>query len=248
MKNLLFGVVSAGLLILCGCTNTARFDYSAARGPMPTFSPLPDAPTLGVLPAMDARGEKYLSTDDDSMPSPTGGSFWLGMIPGMPFAWHTILYPEQGEDFATLHQFDFRPASDIAGAAAESLKRSGLFAQVKMVNNLNAPGCRYLWKTEILDTQYRGWLITYGVTYLAAPVLWAIGFPDGISTVDLAVRFTLIDSATGQAVWKYEYVGDDHLWHWMYARIGEDCRLYAELMKFAMAKATTDLNAKLGAR
>ena len=248
MKKFLFSAVCAGALLLCGCTNTARFNYSAATGPMPVFSTLPNNPTVGVLPAVDKRGEKYILSGDSSMPSPTGGSFWLGMIPLMPFGWHTLLYPEQATNFATMHQFDFKPADDLATAAAESLKQSGLFSQVKIQRDAKNAPYDYLWKTEMLDTQYRGMLLTYGITYLAAPVLWVIGFPDGISTVDLSLRFTLIEVASGKAVWQYEFNGSDYLWHWIYTRIGEDCSLYASLMKFGMASAMTDLDAKLGGK
>lgn len=246
MKKLFLGAAFAGLMLCTGCTNTARFNYSAVPGPMPVFSMLPNNPTLGVLTAIDRRGEKYIASAENSMPSPTGGSYWLGLIPGMPFAWHTLLYPERSTDFATLHQFDFDPVNDLAEAAAQSLKQSGLFSQVKIVRDANSKNYDYIWKTDILDTQYRGWMLTYCVTCLAAPVFWAIGFPDAVSSVDLALRFSLIEVATGNKVWQYEFVGDDSLCHWIYARIGEDGTLYASLMKLAMAKATTDLNSKLG--
>jgi len=225
-----------------GCSNTSRFNYSAAYGSMPMLMPLPGNPTVGVLPAEDCRDAVTYPDDDNA--NETSGSYYLGMIPFMPFGWHTMRHPEQSGEFATLSQFDFKPAEDLAEAAALSLKTSRLFAQVKRVRDPQNSACTYLWRTRLNSTKYRGFLITYGITYIGAPFLWLIGFPDGLSSARLAVDFELIDCATGKVVWNFRNDLGDTLWHWMYARIGADADLYARMLKYALSRALTDLSGR----
>ena len=222
-----------------GCSNTSRFNYSAGFGAMPAMTPLPGGPTVGVLPAEDFRDADTYAAGDNSNESI--GSYYLGMIPFMPFGWRTMRHPEQSGEFATLSQFDFNPSEDLAVASAISLKSSQLFAKVERVRDPQKCDCTYLWRTRLRNTYYRGHLITYGVTYIGAPVLWLIGFPDGLSTAELDVDFELVDRATGAVVWSFRNDLGDSLWHWMYARIGADADLYARMMKYALSRSLLDL-------
>ena len=230
-------------VMLTGCSNVSRFDYSSAYGAMPTFTPLPGAPTIGVLPAEDHRD--YRSYPDEDNDNETGGSYYLGLLPFFPFGWHFMRHPEQSGGFATLSQFDFNPSEDLAVAAAISLKTSGLFAKVERVRDPNNCNCTYLWKTRLRNTNYCGYLFTYGITYLAAPVLWVFGFPDGLSSARLDIDFELVERSSGRVVWQFrnDVLGETML-HWIYARVGADADLYARLMKYAMARSLADLSAR----
>ena len=191
--SLAAGVLAA--VLVAGCSNTARFDYSGAPGAMPVFSPLPGEPTVGVLPAEDLRDAATYADDDNS--NEFYGSYYLGLIPFFPFGWRSMRHPEQSGEFATLSQFDFNPAEDLADASVRSLRASRLFSKVERVRDPQKSDCTYLWRTKLRGSRYRGYLITYGITYFAAPLLWVIGFPDGVSSEDLKVDFELVDRASG---------------------------------------------------
>ena len=230
----------AAALFVTGCSNTSTFDYSGAYGAMPTFAPLPGNPTVGVLPAEDHRDSDTYALQDNSNESV--GSYYLGLIPLMPFGWHTMRHPEQSGEFATLSQFYFNPSEDLAAASAVSLKTSKLFAKVERVRDPNNCNCTYLWRTKLRNTYYRGHIITYCLSIFVPP-LWVIGFPDALSTAELDVDFELVERATGRVVWVYRNELGDSLWHWIYARVGADADLYARMMKDAMARSLADLSA-----
>ena len=240
-----FSILAAAVcavLFATGCSNTSRFDYSGAYGAMPTFSVLPGAPSVGVLPAEDHRD--YRSYDDNDNDNETGGSYYLGLLPFFPFGWRFMRHPEQSGEFATLSQFDFNPTEDLAVAAALSLKTSKLFSKVERVRDPKNCDCTYLWRIRLRNSSYCGYLFTYGITYFAAPLLWVVGLPDGLSSVRMDIDFELVDRATGRVIWQYrnEHLGETVV-HWIYARIGADADPYARLMKYAMARSLADLSA-----
>ena len=239
----IFAAAVCAAILTTGCSNTSRFDYSGAYGAMPTFAQLPGAPTVGVLPAEDHRD--YRSYPDNDNDNETGGSYYLGMLPFFPFGWHFMRHPEQSGEFATLSQFDFNPSEDLAAAAAISLKTSKLFAKVERVRDPKNCDCTYLWKTRLRNTNYCGYLFTYGLTYIGAPFLWVLGIPDGLSSVRLDIDFELVERATGRVVWSYrnDVLGETVV-HWIYARVGADADPYARLMKYAMARSLNNLSIK----
>ena len=239
----ILAVAALAALITTGCSNTSRFDYSSAYGAMPTFAPLPGEPSVGVLPAEDHRDHRsYPDHDNDNE---TGGSYYLGLLPLFPFGWHYMRHPEQSGEFATLSQFDFNPTEDLAVASAIGLKTSGLFSKVERVRDPRYSDCTYLWRTKLYNTNYCGYLFTYGITYFFSPFLWVIGFPDGLSSVRLDVEFELVERATGRVVWRSENgILGETVVHWIYARVGADADPYARLMKYAMARSLNDLAAR----
>ncbi|MBO7089619.1 MAG: hypothetical protein J6W70_06915, partial [Lentisphaeria bacterium] len=58
-------------------------------------------------------------------------------------------------------------------------------------------------------------------------------------------KFELVERATGEVVWQYDWLDSDYLNHWIYARIGKDVSIYPELMKRAMNSALNDLSQKV---
>ena len=238
MKKTMFFIAAA--VLLTGCTNVARFDYNAAQGTTAAFQDAgAGAGTIAVPPFLDQRGTTHPVGDH--------GSFYLGFIPLMPFGYVGMDEPEKSEDFVSLGWFHFNPQVDLADSAAMSLKASNLFADVKRVGNVNQADSDYIWRGIVTNTCYSGYMYSYCITYLLSPVLWVLGAPSGTSVNELWVRFELIERKSGKAVWNYEYRGSDCINHWIYARVGKDTSLYAQMMKQAMNGALLDLSQKLPA-
>ena len=85
-------------------------------------------------------------------------------------------------------------------------------------------------------------MFSYCVTYIAAPVFWLLGAPMGYSRNELWVNFALVERASGKTIWTYKYRDKDYIVHWIYARVGKDTSLYAQLMRRAMNAALYELN------
>jgi len=226
--------VAAAVLTLAGCTNVAQFGYSEAETPMVGFGG-PEAASVAVLPFLDKRPQNAGDCE----------ARLLGLVPLAPYGYVEKLYPERSEDFISLGRFYFNPEEDLAAAAVLSLKASKLFEHVTLARSAAKTDAEYLWRGTLTDSTYTGALLTYGVTYFAAPVLWVVGMPEGASHNTLGVRFELLEKKSGRTVWSYEFKGTDCVVLWLYARIGKDTSLYAELMRRAMNQALTDLAAKL---
>ncbi len=240
--------VCAGLLT--GCTSVAKFDYSAAQGTMSKFQEKGAATkTIAVVPFMDQRGTKYFDPMQAGQATahPVGdhGSFYLGFLPLVPAGYMEKEEPENSEDFVSLGRFHFDVQRDLADASLVSLKESNLFADVMKANNIEQAKADYIWRGKVTNTYYSGSMFSYCITYFASPVLWVLGAPSGVSENELWVEFELVDRATGKVLWTYDYRGRDYLIHWLYARIGEDTKMYAELMKQAMNGALYELSHKL---
>ena len=238
---------SAALILLAaflaGCTNVATFDYNAAPGSITVFQEAGRSgkKTVAVLPFMDQRSSGILDPDKIG----ERGSLYLGFLPLMPFGYLIKSEPEKSDDFVSLGRFHFDPANDLANAAMVSLKASNLFAGVTRSGNLQQAQTDYIWRGKLLSTAYRGNMYSYCITYFFSHVFWIIGVPSGTSWNRLAVQFELIDRKSGQAVWRYDFNREDSITHWLYARVGKDCSMYALLMKLAMNQALRDLSAKV---
>ncbi len=230
----LTGLILGGLF-LTGCTNIASFAYSEAETPMMGFGGA-EAKSIAVLPFLDRRG----------MEKGESGSFYLGLLPLMPYGFLNKPFPERSDDFVSLGRYHFDPANDLAAASVQSLKASKLFEQVSFARSAAQAGnVEYIWRGTLTDSTYSGTLLTYFVTYFAAPALWLVGAPEGVSRNTLGVRFELVRPAGGKVVWSYDYLGSDFVVHWIYARVGKDTSLYPELMRRAMTRALADRARKL---
>ena len=249
-KFIVSAVGIAAALVLGACNNVAKFDYNGAQGTLAKFAePGSATKSVAVMPFMDQRGAKYFDPSQAGLASahPSGdhGSFFLALIPFMPFGYVEKEQPELSEDFVSLERFHFDVQNDLAAAAFASLKSSNLFSEVKRANTAaQADGADYIWRGSVTSTFYRGRIFTYGISVFS-PILWVVGIPDGSSTNELGVKFELVDRASGNVVWEYNYLNSDYLNHWLYARVGKDTSLYPELMKQAMNGALYDLSKKM---
>ena len=250
-RFILSAAVAAVALILSACNNIAKFDYQGAPGTMAKFREAGSATkSIAVMPFMDQRGSKYFDPEQADLASarPAGdhGSFFLGFLPLMPFGYVEKEQPELSEDFVSMERFHFDVQNDLAAAAFASLKSSNLFSNVKRANTASqAADADYIWRSSVSSTFYRGRIFSYGITYFFAPILWVVGVPTGSSTNELAVKFELVERASGDVVWEYSYRNSDYLNHWLYARVGKDTSIYARLMKQAMNGALYDLSQKM---
>ena len=243
MNKIMFFSAALTAVLLTGCTNVATFDYNGAPGTIAVFQERGSAQkTVAVLPFMDQRSASV------SDPGEVGdrGSFYLGFLPLMPFGYLIKSEPEKSDDFVSLGRFHFDPQNDLANAAMISLRQSNLFAKVIRANNQEqAASADYIWRGKLLSTRYRGNMYSYCITYFLSHVFWIIGVPSGTSWNQLHVQFELIDRASGQIVWQYDFNQEDSITHWIYARVGKDASLYAVLMKLAMNSALKDLEPRL---
>ena len=248
MRKLFLSAAFAAALVLSACTNITKFDYMSAPGTMARFREAGSAAkTVAVMPFMDQRGSKHFDPAQ-TVDHPAGdhGSFFLGFIPFMPFGYVEKEQPENSEDFVSLGRFHFDVQNDLAAAAIASLKSSGLFSSVVKANNTaQAANADYIWRGSVTSTFYRGRMFSYGITYFFSPVLWVVGIPSGSSTNELAVKFELVERASGNIVWEYSFSESDYLNHWIYARVGKDVSIYPRLMKEAMNGALFDLSQKM---
>jgi len=242
MKVSRIGTIAACALCALGCTSVKTFDYEGARGSMIRVRPNAGPKSVAVLPFLDQRG-----ASDGTHAYNDRGSYWLGWIPFVPSGFEYKPSPEKSDGFLTLERFHFDPQEDLARAAAISLRRSGIFRDVKQANNdAQGAGADYLFRGRVTVASYEGDIWSCCITYGFAPGLWVLGVPYATSYNSLAVEFELVDRATGASVWKYAYDGTDYLNHWIYQpRSGEDTSLFASLMKEAMNGAVLDMSRKV---
>ena len=237
--------------VLTACANLATFDYNAAVSPMAEFKDVKvPKKTVAVVPFLDQRDSKYYDKTQAKQaaahPAGDHGSFLYGFIPLMPAGFVEKEKPEASDSrFVSLKRFQFDVSNDLAAAAFESLKQSGLFTDVSKANSVEEADTDYVWRGKVTNTYYGGNIYSYCLTYLVSPVFWVLGAPSGTSENQLWVKYELIDRKTGDVVWNYDFRGRDYLTHWIYARTGKDTSLYPELMRQGMNKALWELSVKL---
>jgi len=239
MKRINFkAILAATALCAAGCTSVATFDYEGARGTMIRISPNGGLKSVAVMPFLDQRGA---FVGDHSYND--RGSYWLGWFPFVPSGFDVKNSPEKSDGFLTFERFRFNPQEDFAAAAAASLRRSGLFANVTQANNDAQVQADYVFRGRIKATTYEGDIWCCCITYGFAPLLWAAGVPCATSFNTLSVEFEMIERATGNKVWGYGYDSSDYLNHWIYQpRTGEDASLFAAMLKEAMNGALVNMS------
>jgi hypothetical protein len=230
-------MLAAAALCAAGCTSVATFDYEGARGTMIRVSPNGGTKSVAVMPFMDQRGAY---TGDHRYND--RGSYWLGWIPFIPCGFEVKGSPEKSDGFITLERFHVHPQEDFAAAAAASLRRSGLFANVSQANSDSQVQTDYVFRGRVKAVTYEGDIWSCCITYGFAAGLWVLGVPYATSFNSLSVEFELVECATGNKVWGYAYDGSDYLNHWIYQpRSGEDVSLFAALLKEAMNGAVVNM-------
>ena len=242
VRMFLIGLVAGALAT--SCASTAHFDYRRAPGTMQRFRMPISNGTVCVESYRDCRPTTLAEDGGVALPSLERGSFALGWLPLMPCAWVSKSRPEVpgGHSFATLRSYWCQFDVELAGATVASLNYSHLFSTPCV---LAAPGVvetDWIFRGTLYDSGYEGERLTYGVTYLLAPALWAVGFPTAVSHNRLSVGFELINRRTGKVAWQFHYSGKGSTVHWLYWNVGKDASRYPQLMRTALNAALYDLS------
>ena len=249
---LLFLVGVCALVLFCSsCASTAKFDYASAPGCMMRFQAEHQLPPITVVPFRDARPSHKAAEGREresvlaKLPE-SRGSFAIGWVPLMPYAWKCRQMPEvkQGS-LATLRSFWCDFDRELAEAAMTSMKEAGFFRDVRFAETPEEADTRFLFTGTIHSTRYEGERLTYGLTYLGAPLLWVLGCPTAVSHNHLCVSFRVVDRQEHKVLWRFRYEGEEARTHFLYARVGEDAAMYALLMKQAMNAALHDLKTQV---
>ena len=243
-------VAALAASVLSACSSFATFDYASVPTPMAKFPEVNFAKkTVAVVPFLDERGTKYYDATQakqaNAHPAGDHGSLYYGFIPLLPAGFVEKEQPEMSPGFVSLDVFQFDVKRDLSDAAFLSLKHSDLFSNVSRAGSVEQANADYVFRGRVTDTYYGGNMYSYCLTYLVSPVFWVLGAPSGTSENHLWIKFELIDTATGNVVWNYDYRGRDYITHWIYARIGKDTSLYAGLMRQGMNEALWELSQKL---
>jgi len=245
-RNLLLKTLPplAAVLLLASCASTASFNYTILPGSVPRYSPLPSETSIAVLPFTDMRTRYQTAGTDDAAER---GSFAAGWIPLMPYGWIEKRFPEQTHvhNFATLNTYWCQFDRELAQASAESLEFCGLFSRVYRADTAAQTDADWLFRGSYALTEYQGERLTYGVTYLLAPLLWTVGFPCAVSHCRMALNFEIIERSSGRILWKFAYDGGDHIVQWLYYNYGEDAQRFTKLTNYALGAAIFDLKSAI---
>lgn len=178
-------------LLASGCMPHATIWNYLVESYQPTSQPLTQK-RLVVPPFKDSRP----TTNEDA------GA--LIYIPLMPYGWLDYALPEGAFAFAVelvpVHQF--RPKDDLARAAADELRASGIFKEVNAAPR--AIEGDLVLHGEIKSTRYYAILLSYGLS-IAAGFPWLIGLPAGKVINELVVEFSFEDSGTSTVLWRKRY-------------------------------------------
>jgi len=233
LPAILASAVSAA--ILAGCGTVAKFSYPDKMSALAVASQSAPYPQkVAVPPFEDFRS-------DDNMTS----TMSLYYLPLCPFGFIECERPETGSRFPTIDSLDFTPSEDLAKAAALSLKRSNLFSDVFFTFGGEKGNADLILEGKVLSTYYKGRLLSYGLSIYSC-YLWAFGAPSGTSLNKISVQLTL-KTKSGRVVWDRTVSREDYIVQWIYARRGQDAKLYAPMMREAMNEAISDLASKLRA-
>ena len=241
----------AAAAILSGCTSTGRFVYDESndKNSLVRFTEEAVKKRVAVLPFTDRRqlsrndlidetGTRVESVGSENM-------MLLGFVPLVPLGYVTSERPENSGDFITLGAYHFEVANDLSAAAALSLRHSKLFSKVTTSRSAEEAGkVDYLFIGELQKASYKGLLFSYGVTYFVAPALWLFGAPQGRSSNELELKFSLLERQSGRSLWSYNYRGTDSVNHFLYGEPGTDVSKFSALTREALNSALRDLSSK----
>ena len=228
-----------------GCvTDVARFEYPYRDIEETSLGHAVVDDTLRVEAFSDAR-----ATLQDLNP----GLFCLIPLP----LGYVRFFPERSAGILSTRKFDFTPTTDLAEAAATSLRGSGLFAEVycytpgwmepltseafleRETYMRKAPPSRFVLTGRVLMTNWSGgaW---FGNALFVFP-LSIIGFPCYHCGCALQLELTLCDSLNGKVVWHDTFEANASVMIGYYYNRGEDYRCFAVAMQEIMETAIEEL-------
>ncbi|OGV56889.1 MAG: hypothetical protein A2017_05120 [Lentisphaerae bacterium GWF2_44_16] len=219
---------------ISGCGTTAKFVYPSNHKNIARFSLNPKYnSTIAVLPFEELRKDNN-----------TSGTYYLYLIPLMPYGYMTYDRPDAARMFVSINQFDFDVSEDMAKAAATSIRRSGLFKDVFFTFGGEKDKADYILTGEIYSTYYKGRIFSYGLSIFGS-LFWFLGFPSGTSSNELIFKLQLKSIAENKIIWEYTCSKDDYIVQGLYYGSGRDVKAYTTLMEDCMNNALSDLNKSL---
>ncbi len=250
-KNSLFLVFSALFILFLGsgCNNIAVYSGQGSTPPIGRLANTTGNKKVAVLPYADLREYKYSDPAQSALacefPSGDRGSLYWGLLPLLPAGHAATSYPGRSEHFISISRYFFNPAQDLTNNTASTLIQAGLFGQISRaasIDEARALGADYVWEGALETAYYDGYLITYGVTYIAAPVFWLLGAPYGVSYNTLQAKFRLIDCRSGECVWEETVSQEDSLVQWIYSGYGQDVSMFQPLFQQSLNSALVKMS------
>jgi hypothetical protein len=187
MKKILISIIIFALLNI-GCASQKAWIYDTNN-----YSSLSTQinKKVAVLPFKDSRENK------------NSNKMGLGFIPLFPYGWMNFKAPEGSQ----LHMFtglwtNYNPKEDFSKALAEELASTNIFKEAYF--DFKKGESDLVIKGEILSTDYKSKLYTYGVSFFAG-YLWIVGFPTGSASNDLSVELSCIDAKTEEVLFSKKY-------------------------------------------
>jgi len=225
-------LLAPALLLAAGCLTT-NFVYpndAAGLFKADAGKTLPDK--VAVLPFEDVR-----------QPGNTFSTAYLSLIPLYPYGYVSYHRPDAASGFLTVLNYNFKPAEELAKAAALSMRRSGLFQNVYFTYGGELAQANFVLQGRVTSTFYEGTAYSYGLS-CAGSYLALVGAPYGSSLNRLGLSLTL-KNRFGVTVWEYSAEREARILQWIYTDVGADLRQYPALMQQIMNDAMRDLAAKI---
>ncbi|MBI3736473.1 hypothetical protein HY256_08165 [Candidatus Sumerlaeota bacterium] len=206
MPNFKIFLTFLALPLIHGCAFQAKFTYPLDP-PIRVANENPPDVRLTVLPPQDARPQN-------------NRYFPIYIFPLVLWGPIQNQRPENPAAFPTVSRFEFSLKRDIPEAIARHLQSAGIAKWAAAGKRESNPDADYFVETEVKSTQYRGKVMTYGLSIFAFP-LYFIGAPAWRSDVDLELTLRLKDRA-GQEIWSAPVRGTWGLWTGYYYNSGRD--------------------------
>lgn len=188
--------------------------------------------TVSVTPFLDQR--ENANRDNLS----------LSIVPGVPYVKANYQVPETSNAHVNSKLWiNFKPTEDFSKALATELSNTDLFAASYFSHEKKAD---YHLVGEIINTQYKGRIYTYGAS-IYAPLLWSIGLPYGEVSNDLAIKLSLVNTKTGKSEFSKSYLAPTYEKRsWIY-NVHSDFE-YSAMLKSIYEEFIVDLRASANSK
>lgn len=213
-------------MTVSGCVARAGWQYL----------PNPAPPAGKSLPVVLA-----VRTFKDDRPDANHTYLWLCMLPLVPYCTADYDRPDSANGFLTMSAYDFRPATDLANAAASEMRNSGLFRDVYVTDRSVEPEAQLMLRGVIHDTNWQG----TRYAYMLGPyqgLLYATGLPIGSVDDTLTLDLQLVEQANKRVLWTYTVNGESKITESYYKHFSDDFS-YPQIFRDGMKGAVESLRA-----
>jgi hypothetical protein len=236
MKKIISSLlVCLSILVFTGCGSTGKFVYPAK---MSSLIQIDSEPVLNkrvaVLPFDDYR------SDENSCWFP------LYLIPLMPFSWGDYERPDAASMFLSIVKYDITPSEDLAKATAVSLRHSNIFQDTFFTMGGEKQNADFILTGRIKMLKYKGKMFTYCLS-VYGPIFWIFGAPAGMSENRIALELQL-KNKQGKVLWDWAIDKEEWIVQWLYARMGHDCKMFAQMYQDGMNDAMNNLAKRIRER